>query len=347
MTTLIQSINSRIQEDVLSVNFGKENFERIEYLLQNRDKIVTRKSKFLEAFEEFIGSIVKIEIKDNTVYPSYHTNDFLGRKKQLIDLLTEAIEYNLLKGRNIPNVIMYFGTKDSHNFFEPELPIFVLSKPESEPGLLFPDNTFHNWEEDRIDILNNCKKIEKEPLIFFRGADTGNKKHNIRKILSKDRKLLHSKIIISKEKVPQYTFCKYKYLLNLPGTSAWSYRFKYLFLMKSLVINVALQYKRSDKGNLIKQSKWIQFFDQYFLPGEDYVEIKYYWGDSLTEREKRNNYIKTRDNILKIYNYYENNPEKYEKIVKSGYNKIKKITPEMVYNSIYKIIKNYHKNTKN
>lgn len=339
MTTLIQSINKRIEEDFSSVKFTKQNFERIEYLLQNNDKIVKYKSKFLQAFEEFLESILKIEIRNNKIYPSYNINDFLGRKNQLIDLFDKAIKFLISKGKEIPNVTMYFGTKDSHNFYEPELPIFVLAKPQNEPGLLFPDNTFDNWEKDRDDILSNCKKVKKEPIMFFRGANTGAKKHNLRKIISKDRKFTNSKIIITKEKVSQHTFCKYKYLLNLPGTAPWSYRFKYLFLMKSLVINVALKVKR-DK---YIQDKWIQFFDNYFIPREDYIEADYYWGESLDRREQLKNYNNIKNKLLKIYKYYENNNEKYEKIVKSGYNKVKKITDEVVYNSIYKIIKKYSK----
>jgi hypothetical protein len=339
MTTLIQAINSRIEDDFSSVNFSNQSFERIEYLIQNRDKIITHKSKFLEAFQEFIDSILKIEIKDNKVYSFHDVHDFLGRKKQIVDLINKAVEYNLLKGRKIPNTTMYFGTKDSHNFYEPELPIFVLAKPQNEPGLLFPDNTFDNWDQDRDDILNNCKKVEKEPIMFFRGANTGEKKHNLRKILSRDKKFTNVKILISKEKVPQYTFCKYKYLLNLPGTAPWSYRFKYLFLMKSLIVNVALKIKRKNKT----QDKWIQFFDTYFVSGEDYIEANYYWGDSLDRREQMNNYFKLKNNLLKIYKYYENNSEEYEKIVKSGYNKIKKISSEVVYSTIYKIIKKYSK----
>jgi hypothetical protein len=109
--------------------------------------------------------------------------------------------------------------------------------------------------------------------------------------------------------------------------------------MKSLIVNVALKIKRKNKT----QDKWIQFFDTYFVSGEDYIEANYYWGDSLDRREQMNNYFKLKNNLLKIYKYYENNSEEYEKIVKSGYNKIKKISSEVVYSTIYKIIKKYSK----
>jgi hypothetical protein len=336
MTTLTQVVNNTIKETFSTVNFTKESFERIEYLLTNPPESVN--------FKEFIDSLLKITIKEGFVIPSHYETDFLGRKAQLITLIKESIEYAHNKGKVIPDVTFYIGTKDSHNYLEPELPIFVLSKPIDARGLLFPDNSFVNWKEERKDILSKCKKTEKENIVYFRGANTGNKKHNLRKILSKDHKFkIPMKIDITKLKIPQYNFCKYKYLLNLPGTSGWSYRFKYLFLMKSLVINVALQYIRSEKRVLTKQDKWMQFFDSYFIPNQDYIEVRYVWGPMMSEKENRNNYIKLRNDIIKLYNYYEKNSNLYEKIVESGYNKVKEITPSVVHQSIYKIIKNYSK----
>jgi hypothetical protein len=49
------------------------------------------------------------------------------------------------------------------------------------------------------------------------------------------------------------------------------------------------------------------------------------------------------DKIIKVYNYYEKNPDKYTEMVKSGYSKVKKIKETVVYDSIYKIIKRYSK----
>jgi hypothetical protein len=335
MTTLIKYINNRIDEDLDSVNFSKENFDRIEYLLKNNNKLSIQ-------FQAFIDSILKVSIKNNKVIFLYEQNDILGRKTAVKQLIQKSIEHIISKGKSIPDVTLYIGTKDSHNYYEPELPIFVLAKPINEPGILIPDNTFDDWDKDREEIKTNCKKVIKESKVFFRGANTGARDHNLRKLLEKDRKIkIPTYIKISKAKVPQYTFCKYKYLLNLPGVGAWSYRFKYLFFMKSLVINVALHYDYGKKYKL--QSKWIQFFDNYFIPGEDYIEIDYHWGSQFSEKDKRKNYKELTNKLEKIYKYYENNPDKYNDMVKSGNTKIKKITQEVVYDSVYKLIKKYSK----
>lgn len=336
MITLTKYINNRIDEDLNSVKFSKENFDRIEYLLQNKN------DKLSIQFQHFIDSILKVSIKNNKVIFFYYQNDMLGRKIEIKQLIQKSIDYAISKGKIIPDVTFYIGSKDSHNYYEPELPIFVIAKPVNEPGILFPDNTFDNWSKDKEEIATNCKKVVKESKVFFRGKNTGDRDHNLRKLLMKDRKIkIPTYIKISNDRVSQYTFCKYKYLLNLPGVGAWSYRFKYLFLMKSLVINIALHY---DYGKKYKpQSKWIQFFDNYFIPGEDYIEINYYWGNQFSIREKRKNYKELTNKLEKCYKYYEKNPDEYKDIVKSGYNKIKKITQEVVYDSVYKLIKKYSK----
>ena len=145
-----------------------------------------------------------------------------------------------------------------------------------------------------------------------------------------------SKIIITDIRVPQYTFCENKYLLNLPGIGGWSFRLKYLFLMKSMVINIALRYKYN---NSKPQDKWVQLLDSYFIPGEDYIEIEYVWGEKFTKNQEIEAYKKVRKQLIKVYNYYESHPEEYAKIVKSGYEKAKKITQGLVYDTVYKLIK--------
>lgn len=80
-------------------------------------------------------------------------------------------------------------------------------------------------------------------------------------------------------------------------------------------------------------------FDSVKLDQNSYDRIKYIWGFNFTKKQEKEAYEKFRKKLIKVYNYYESHPEEYAKIVKSGYEKAKKITQGLVYDTVYKLIK--------
>jgi hypothetical protein len=86
-----------------------------------------------------------------------------------------------------------------------------------------------------------------------------------------------------------------------------------ILLMGSLVIDVSIiqKYimKKDGKKYEDNNKKWIQFFSEYFIKDEDYIEITYNWTEGLTsDLEVEKIYNK----INEIYKYYEHNKNKYK-----------------------------------
>jgi hypothetical protein len=120
--------------------------------------------------------------------------------------------------------------------------------------------------------------------------------------VKEDKSLDYFDIEISeKHRIPMETFCNYKYLLNLPGFQPWSYRFKYLFLMNSIVINIDLypHFKKNDPNQ-----EWRTFIDRLFEDGKDYVNIIMNWfkHDDLENKKELNNVLSRLNDIYKYYN---------------------------------------------
>jgi len=139
-------------------------------------------------------------------------------------------------------------------------------------------------------------------------------------------------------------FTDYKYLLNLPGNQPWSYRFKYLFLMNSLVINVDVRQKCRSSGH--SNETWINFFDTIFEPNVDYINLTYYWKE---DDEIYNNYEfkKLISNLKETYGFLDSNIEQYKKITTSGYDKAQQITEDLINEAIFLIVYYYSKKKMN
>lgn len=316
----------KIKDDLKNYTITPEIINEMENLYQNKESNPYT----------YIKSLLKIEFKNQILYCDIGS-DKLGRKLEIVNLFKRAS-----KNYKIPDITLYIITSDGYSFYHQHLPFLCLAKPMNKNGILFPDNTFYNhtiddknydWEQAKSLITKKCISNKKFSNIYFRGANTGNKKHNLRytfKTLTK--KVPEFKIEISEKKIPIYTFCKYKYLLNLPGNQPWSYRFKYLFLMKSLVIDIPLLQKYGKEYN----QKWINFYDLFLEENEDYISIPVKY-DEKQSLDYENILIK----VAKVYDYYQKNPKKYHKIVKSGYDKISKITNDVIDYTIVNLIEEY------
>jgi hypothetical protein len=331
MISLKKNIIRRINHDLNKFTYEKEKFDKIEEIMKTNKK--------------YSLSVLRVTIKDGKAIGNSFDGD--SRKKVILQLINDSLDFAKKINKIIPDVTFYIYASDVHSYEYQNLPFWVISKPENDNGILFPDNTFkchpinnvcHTWDDAKKVIYEKCDNVTKITKMYFKGANTGADKHNLRIQLMDEEKRANIpiQIILSRPNDPMYSFCKYKYLLNLPGHQPWSYRFKYLFLMKSLVIDVVVRQHYGKDEN----KRWMNFYDSCFVPWQDYVQINYHWHegkDNSAEFKKLLNRLKT------IFDFFEKNPDKYNEIVKNGYDKAKKITQEVVHMSIYLLIRKYHK----
>jgi len=320
--------------------FTKYNFNKnknlINYIINNIHKNIDEYNLSLNEFykrfmkiEKYKNMFLFIIYRNNKIYTIFNTGD--KRKNIIIDIIKNRfIELkNIYK--KLPDMFIPFYISDTHFYQDNEIPFFVEAKPKNKKGILYPDKDYYSikLENKTIDydklkkILHkkNCDDIsKKKPIIYFSGANTGSDKHNIRyklkKISENNNKF---DIHISEKYVPLYDFCNYKYLLNLPGHQPWSYRMTKILLMNSLIFDVTIMQKyiieENNKTFEDKNEKWIQIYNDYFIPNEDYIEIIYDWTASVTsDLEVINIY----DKINELYKYYENNKDEYIKIVNNA-----------------------------
>ncbi len=276
-----------------------------------------------------------IIVYNNKLYTLYPHID--NRKKIITSVVMNLLKKLLLKYSSLPNMFLPFYVSDTHFYKKNDLPFFVEARPKNEKGILYPDQNFYNifldnkfisYDEFKIILKNKkCNSISKKNIIYFRGANTGSDKHNMRMKLKNIVKEKNNKFIqihIKEEYLPMYEFCKYKYLLNLAGHQPWSYRFSKILPMNSLVfhINVLQSYNNGKSFN----KKWIQCFDEIFKPNKDYVEINYKWIENKTSDQ---NIIQVYNELVSLYHFYEKNTLLYNKIIQSASKKTNLITNQL------------------
>ena len=326
----INKLIEQMKNNINSFNYSPEILNKIENIMNTNEK--------------YKQKILKVVIYKNNI--TYHNVFGDARKKHIINILNNMKKYIIESGKQLPNLVAYLYISDNFSQEYQDLPFFVLAKPQNRNGILFPDNTFfchrlekkrENWDIIKKKVTDKCNieaikdKINK---IYFKGANTGEDKHNLRFMLSQEKNLPLS-IKLSEKYTPMYSFCKYKYLLNLPGHQTWSYRFKYLFLMNSFIINVAViqHYNEFEKND-----KWLNFFDVILEPDTDYIEIEYNWYEN---KDNSNEYKKLINKLDDIYKYYNSNPEEFQSIITNGFNKINNITNNLILEMLYDLLTRY------
>ncbi|CAD5110907.1 DgyrCDS269 [Dimorphilus gyrociliatus] len=192
-------------------------------------------------------------------------------------------------------------------------PIFSFSKiATSHADIMYPAWTFWEggpavwpiyptglgrWDQQRELIPKKAKKFpweKKESIAFFRGSRTSAERDPL-VLLSRDKPNLadaqytknqawkSSEDTLHREpakEIPLDEHCKYKYLFNFRGVAA-SFRFKHLFLCKSLVFHVG--------------DEWQEFFYQTMKPWVHYIPVS----TDLKEAEELINFVKENDKIAK------------------------------------------------
>ncbi len=282
-----------------------------------------------------------IVIHNSKLYILYKKGD--NRKKRIISIFTKILKElfsmkNLMNSlKNIKSTFIPFYVSDTHFYHNNDLPFFVEARPENKKGILYPDQNFYyitmtnnivNYDQFKSILQKDgCDKRRKLPIVFFRGANTGADKHNIRmklKDITETKQDPRFEIHVREEYLPMTTFCDYKYLLNLPGHQPWSYRFSKILAMDSLVFNVSVL-QSYDGGKSFNQ-KWIQFFDEFFINGKDYVEIDYPW---IEDKTGYNDVSSIYNRLSGLYNYYQTHTDLYKNIVKNARQKTDLITMDV------------------
>ena len=285
------------------------------------------------------------------------------RIEHIYNMITNTIDYSLNKNKPIPDTELYIWLSDRvpwYNNIDKRFPIYVFSKPINTQFILFPDNTFDcmtqdakystqcsDWDDTKKSILKKAMTIDyddKKDKVFFKGTATGQYHTNIRDNLNKssaDNTWLSIKLDGWTSYMPMEQFCEYKILINLPGHYPWSNRFKYLFLMKSLVINVDVF--SIDTENAEFEPEWTTFINLLVEPDKHYLNIimKYYYSSDKNEKIKniQLNYDSSQYVLKELKNIYENRDnEKYQKIISNGYETISKLNNSDIYEYIYECI---------
>lgn len=293
----------------------------------NYDNYINKCDMIIKSNYKLNAFTMKLEIKNNKLIVhkkliSKLAGAFVRRGQGIIKLINNTLEKHTIK-----DTIFYIYVNDDFLYKKEyeNLPIFILAKPLNRIGILFPDQTYIDIEPEvvtekdnsikmkSIDTLRKEIKIPKTKInnLFFIGQDIKLIRRNMSRF-----KLPFNIKVEGYMKMAQFT--NYKYLLNIPGAFPWSFRFKFLFMMKSLVINIIY--------TEYNDSKWVNLFDCIFEPQKDYIELNY---DSLDQ-------IKL--DILDIYNYFEKNPSEYKTIVANGFRKSKLLTLDNIYLTIKHIL---------
>ena len=228
--------------------------------------------------------------------------------------------------------------------------------PANMDYILFPDDSFaclqinqkYRGECKDFDyvkklIIKNTtlKKIDK---IYFKGTTTTDRQSRLRedleKISMKDDKVI-IKLDAWQSYEPLYAWGKYKWLLNFPGRYPWSNRLKYLFLMKSGVINVDL---RTIGGDYVDEP-YMTFINLIVKPDIDYINIHSTYNNKIRpgrhpeQKDLDIQYVENKRVYNEIIKRTESiTPTDYNKMIKSSFDKANTINNDLVSFYIYNLI---------
>jgi len=227
-----------------------------------------------------------------------------------------GIEHFILKViRDVPDTELVINTRDwsqSSKHFGQPLPIFSFSKTNDYYDITYPAWTFWEggpaislypkglgrWDLHRSSInaaAENQPWNEKESKGFFRGSRTSAERDSL-VLLSRQRPdLVDAQYTknqawksdadtlghLPAKEVSLESHCAYKYLFNYRGVAA-SFRFKHLFLCRSLVFHVG--------------DEWIEFFYPALKPWVHFIPVRS--GASEHELERLLEFARGNDGLV-------------------------------------------------
>jgi len=304
---------------------------------------------------------VRIE-SDNKIYDKHNFDKTDDRIPHIFDLINKTLSWALKNNKHIPDTTIYFWISDRipwYDDIDKKFPIFVFAKPINKNFIVFPDNTFscmtihkkyngicYDWDGLKKMIIDKTEKLEfdnKINKIFFKGTPSTANNSKIRENLrefSKSTDWLSIDLDAWNTYISIVRFGEYKYLLNLSGHYPWSNRFKYLFLMNSIVINVDIESINTETNEI--EPKWISFINLIIKPNKHYINMKFKFYYSKNKDDKmKNRTMNYNESVIifhKLKKIFENDPSKYLQYVKKGYERVSRLKNKHIYEYIYNCI---------
>lgn len=371
---LLNKETNKIFSNFSSVNLKDlDELKKSYYTIDENSQFKEDKKQRLEMnFYPLIKYIIKdtnldVEYEiENKKYNKTHISSLVDKRvEQIFDLINGSIEYAISHKLHVPDTTLHVWISDRipwYNDIDKKFPIFLFAKPMNTNFLIFPDNTFIcltadqkyggkcvDWNETKNTINNNCSNLDfnnKTNEVYFKGTATTVRNSRIREnleIYSRQSNWLKIKLDAWNNFTNIEQFCNYKFLLNLPGRYPWSNRFKYLFLMKSIIINIDVYTVSLEKE--FNDLPWTTFINYIVRPNKDYINIKmtYYYSKEYGKTKKMN--LKETKKIIKqlkkIYdrvNNDDNYKDKLLSIINSGYRRVNNLENKHVYKYIYNCI---------
>nr|CAG4650212.1 EOG090X07KN [Sida crystallina] len=205
-----------------------------------------------------------------------------------------GIEHFILKViKDIPDVEVIINTRDwpqSSKHFGQPLPILSFSRTDDYYDIIYPAWTFWEggpaislypkglgrWDLHRKSLTKAADQYpwsEKESRAFFRGSRTSSERDALVLLSREHPELVDAQYTKNQawkseadtlgaapaKEVSLESHCAFKYLFNYRGVAA-SFRFKHLFLCKSVVFHVG--------------DEWIEFFYHALKPWVHYIPVE-------------------------------------------------------------------------
>lgn len=242
----------------------------------------------------------------------------------------EGIEHFLLRIiKQLPNIDLVINVRDypqvpKYYSLDQQWPIFSFSKESKKfADLIYPAWTFWSggpaldiypngigrWDQRSQSLIRKQNQLpwsKKKSIAFFRGSRTSHHRDPLIHLSRSHPDLINASYTKNQawkskadtlgeepaQTVPFEEHCHYRYLINAHGVAA-SFRFKHLFLCRSLVLNI--------------ESDWIEFF---------YPPLKKWMHFVPVDRNL--------NDLLKVLEFLEQNQLIASRIAKRGFDFIKK-----------------------
>ena len=336
------------------IEYAKKDYEYMKNYKKQRDTTVEeayspdKHTKYKFLLHSLLGIIIsinddgKLDIKFRYIknLDDINTNSRLYIfKKGYLEWFNYAIKNN----HNIIPGNFYVWISDVYYYYNDRLPFGMMAKPENRGGILIPENTFFSNPVEEIEYNHeqlselfskkcNIPYNNRKEVAFFKGANTGEHKWNIRKFMEDSVKDIVKNsmfnVKLTGKIIPNYDYCNYAVLLNLPGQQPWSYRFREVLLSCSLAVDIAVS-SSYDKGKTWNKP-WIHFWSCLFENNVHYIKIetRFIENDSKFNNEENKKLL---DNLKILMNDFKKNKTYYEKIASNGCKLMKSIKMKHVY----------------
>lgn len=367
-------LESNLEKVFYNINeFDKNWIKHINKLYLDNLNTILRKGGNRKR-SELINKIETIPILELKIYNGMvKINNKINKHENHViifeKMFTAAVEWAKSNGLDVPNTYIYIYVSDKVCWYgentQHKIPLLHYVCTSNNVYPLIPDTTFTSfwlenkysnkeisWDETKK-LINEYIPEKKKDVMYFKGTLTGQNRTNLR-AMARSRIQKRDRVIIdleaNKKFDPIYKFADYGILLNLPGHGDWSNRFKYLFLMKSVTVNVNvvtnIDLTIQPTYTKYERSVNLTFIDLIMDPNVDYINIDYvYYGprefcsdttkyDELTNNEVKNMLMQ----LNVVYEDIVNHKDRYQPMVNRAFNKINMLNEDRINQYLFKCI---------